>query len=60
MIDPDYIIRYGDILTDDKFIASETWMGLRFNIRIRTVEWEGVIYYHKMINGEVIECKELM
>ena len=44
MIDPDYIIRYGDILTDDKFIASETWMGLRFNIRIRTVEWEGVIY----------------
>ena len=34
MIDPDYI-RYGDILTD-KFIASETWMGLRFNIRIHS------------------------
>lgn len=59
MIDSDYILRYGDILTDDKFIASETWQGLRFSLRIRIIEWEGIVYYHKMIDGEIVEIKEI-
>ena len=60
MISPEYILRYGNVLTDDKFIASEIWQGLRFSLRIRTIEWEGTVYYHKMIDGEVVEVKEIV
>lgn len=55
------VLRYGDVLTDDDFVkASEDWDMEIFNsVRIRTIEYDSHIYYHKMVNGETKEFKEL-
>lgn len=58
---PDDALRYGEVLTDDmvfgkpqgKSVLDMDW------IRIRTIRYESRIFYHKMVNGEVVEFKEL-
>ena len=45
-------LRYGNILTDDNFYQENY-------IRIRTISYDDRIFYHKMVNGEVVEFKEL-
>ena len=45
----EYALKYGKILTDDEF---NTVDGIF--IRIRTIDYDGKIYYHCMHNGEVI------
>lgn len=57
----DDALRYGEVLTDDTY---EIYNPLRYNkkikdIRIRTIRYESRIFYHKMMNGEVVEFKEL-
>lgn len=54
---PDDVLRYGEVLTDDmNYVcrAEGDW-----DIRIRTIRYEYRIFYHKMVNGEVVEFKEL-
>jgi hypothetical protein len=51
------ILRCGEYLTDDEYIASKGWMDLRSYIRIRIISYEGNLYFHKMIDGECTECK---
>ena len=46
-------LRYGDVLTDDRYTL-DVW-----HYRIRTIRYESRIFYHKMVNGEVIKFKEL-
>ena len=57
-------LKYGTILTDDKFmleVLNSYGDGFdRQSVRIRIIEYEGHIYYHKMIHGEVVEFKELI
>lgn len=49
-------LRYGKILTDDEFVEH----GIIYRtIRIRTISYDNRIFYHKMVNGEVVEFKEL-
>lgn len=45
----DYAIRYGKILTNEEY---ETIDGIF--IRTRLIEFNGEIYYHKMVNGELV------
>ncbi len=47
------VLRYGECLTDDQIYAL-VWT------RIRTIRYEDTIYYHKMVDGEVVEMKELI
>lgn len=51
-------LRYGEVLTDDEIHCfpngKEGWL------RIRTIRYESRIFYHKMVNGEVVWFKELM
>lgn len=53
----DDALRYGEMLTDDEIHCfpngKEGW------VRIRTICYESRIFYHKMVDGEVIEFKEL-
>ena len=57
----DEALRYGEVLTDDmvfgkpqgKSVLDMDW------IRIRTIRYESRIFYHKMVNGKVVEFKEL-
>lgn len=55
-VSPDDSLRYGKILTDDEFVEH----GIVYRpIRIRTILYDSRIFYHKMVNGEVVEFKEL-
>ena len=47
-------LRYGEVLTDDMFSD-----GIGWHYRIRTISYDNRIFYHKMVNGEVVEFKEL-
>ena len=64
LVTPDDALRYGDILTDDEFecdILDYTGFQIAETNyhRIRTIRYEYRIFYHKMVNGEVVEFKEL-
>ena len=56
LVTPEDALRYGKILTDDEFVEH----GIIYRpIRIRTISYDNRIFYHKMVNGEVVEFKEL-
>lgn len=64
MVESDDALRYGNILTDDMFekrvIDDSGWDLIRTDyVRIRTISYDNRIFYHKMVNGEVIKFKEL-
>lgn len=48
------IIHYGTIVTDDDIESKDDNF-----IRIRIIAYEGNIYYHKMVNGDVVEFKKI-
>ena len=56
------VLRYGDVLTDEnlccEFQAEDGFEDWHY-VRIRTIRYESHIFYHKMVNGEVVEFKEL-
>lgn len=58
----DDVLRYGKFLTDDEFmeVSGNSLEDCYSNMRIRTIKYEGIIYYHKMVDGEVVEFKELL
>lgn len=62
IIEPEEALRYGEVLTDDNFAynvpSSQGYDEVEFT-RIRTIRYEYRIFYHKMVNGEVVEFKEL-
>ena len=55
----DHIFKEGNILTDDEYELEPMWGDGNW-LRIRTIEYDGHIYYHKMIDGKVVEFKELI
>lgn len=48
----DEILRYGKIITDDSVLSD-----VGIFTRIRLISCDGNLWYHKMINGKVVECK---
>ena len=54
VIEPDDVLRYGEVLTDDMYVLDGYW-----HYRIRTIRYESRIFYHKMVDGEVVEFKKL-
>lgn len=53
LVTKDDALRYGEVLTDDRYYNGSS-------CRIRTICYDNRIFYHKMVNGEVVEFKELM
>ena len=49
--------RYGRVITDDAFGKTVTEFGQRNAIRIRLIFYCDKLYYHKMIDGEVVDFK---
>lgn len=47
------VLRYGDIIVDEMY---DTW---RNTYRLRVIRYEGKLYWHKMVDGELIEFKSL-
>lgn len=56
LVTPDDTLRYGEVLTDDSYYVDGLNGGSH---RIRTISYGNRIFYHKMVNGEVVEFKEL-
>lgn len=53
---PENALQYGTILTDDEIHVASTKCVF---VRIRTIKYDGEVFYHKMINGKVAEFKRL-
>lgn len=51
------VLRYGRTITDDTFGKTVTEFGQRNAIRIRYISYCDKLYYHKMIDGEVVDFK---
>lgn len=51
-VTPEDVLRYGEVIINEEFI-------LYGPIRIRIISYDGSVYYHKMVNGEVVEFKEI-
>lgn len=54
---PNDVLRYGTILTDDELF--DRCDDMAAEVRIRLFSYKSVIYYIKMINGEVEEFKKV-
>lgn len=53
----DDVLRYGTILTDDELF--DRCDDMAAEVRIRLLSYESIIYYIKMINGEIEEFKKV-
>ena len=62
LVSPDEALRYGEVLTNDELYCEMTgadWFSDYGYIIIRTISYDNRIFYHKMVNGEVVEFKGL-
>ena len=48
------VLRYGEIISDESFVL---YSGQ--NVRIRIISYNDHIYYHKMVDGEVVDFKPI-
>ena len=48
------VLRYGEIINDESFVLSDGQ-----NVRIRIFSHNNYIYYHKMVDGEVVDFKPI-
>lgn len=48
------VLRYGEIINDESFALYNGQ-----NVRIRIVSYNDHIYYHKMVDGEVVDFKPI-
>ena len=46
------VLRYGEIIGDESFVLYSNQ-----NVRIRIISYNDYIYYHKMVDGEVVDFK---
>lgn len=56
-VNPDDILRYGKVITDDDMLVSDN--DAYEHIRIRLISYNGDLYYQKMVNGDVVECRKV-
>ena len=50
----DDVLRYGEIINDESFVL---YSGQ--NVRIRIFSYNNYIYYHKMVDGEIVDFKPI-
>lgn len=48
------VLRYGEIVADEMY---DTWDGHLY--RLRAIRYEDKLYWHKMVDGKVIEFRSL-
>ena len=48
------VLRYGEIINDESFVLYSSQ-----NVRIRIISYNDYIYYHKMVDGEVVDFKPI-
>ena len=58
-VNPDDILRCGKVITDDGYASVVTEFGRRQDIRIRLIAYNDELYYHKMVGGDLVECRKV-
>lgn len=53
----DDLLRYGEMLVDENMLLSND--DAHDHIRIRLISYGGMIWYHKMVDGEVVDCRRV-
>lgn len=53
----DELLRYGEMLVDENTPLSND--DAHDHIRIRLISYGGMIWYHKMVDGEVVDCRRV-
>ena len=48
------VLRYGEYLTDEQYT---TWDSHYY--RLRAIRYNGKLYWHKMVDGELVEFRKL-
>lgn len=48
------VLRYGTCIVDEMY---DTWDGHTY--RLRAVRYDGKLYWHKMVNGNLVEFRSL-
>lgn len=56
-LNSDDVLQYGVIITDDDVLVSD--YDTHEHIRIRLIAYNDDLYYHKMIDGDVVECRKV-
>ena len=59
-VNTDDILRYGKVITDDQIYTINVDVDRRpvtGDVRIRLVEFDGLLFYHKMVNRDVVDCR---
>ena len=51
-VTPEDVLRYGEVIINEEFVEYGS-------IRIRIISYGGSVYYHKMVNGDVVEFKKI-
>lgn len=57
-VNPNYILRYGKVIIDDQFWGNDDY-GKYHYIHIRLIEFDGCVWYHRMVDGEVVNCRSV-
>lgn len=55
----DDLLRYGKIITDDAYGSVTTNFGKWQAVRIRLIAYESELWYHKMVDGDVVERRKV-
>lgn len=55
---PDDMLRYGKII-EDEMLYDNYEFGVARTIRIRLIAYNGSVWYHKMSDGTVMECRKV-
>ena len=55
---PDDVLRYGKII-EDEMLYDNCEFGIARTIRIRLISYNGSVWYHKMSDGTVMECRKV-
>ena len=50
--------RYGKII-EDEMLYDNCEFGIARTIRIRLISYNGLVWYHKMSDGTVMECRKV-
>ena len=53
----DDLLRYGEMFVDENMLLSND--DAHDHIRIRLISYGGMIWYHKMVDGEVVDCRRV-
>lgn len=57
-LNSDDILRYGKII-EDEMLYDNREFGIAYTIRIRLISYNGFVWYHKMSDGTVMECRKV-